>query len=284
MITNFRELFHSIADQISLPESREEKLALASLIAEDLFDSSPNARMTNQEIAVTDEDQLRMVEIIKRLNRYEPIQYILGYAWFRGRKFKVTPSVLIPRPETEELVQIVVDIMKPRPSQPRILDIGTGSGCIPVSLALELGGSLLFGLDISEEALAIAVENARQLNAAVQFSRVDILKDEIPVTMLDVVISNPPYITRAESESMQRTVTDSEPHLALFVNDDDPLIFYRTIARKARFVLKPSGHLVFEINARFGNEVKALLQSEGYNRVEIHKDVSGKDRFAVAEL
>ncbi|WP_215225341.1 peptide chain release factor N(5)-glutamine methyltransferase [Echinicola shivajiensis] len=217
---------------------------------------------------------------LKELESGKPIQYILGHAPFYGRDFKVSPAVLIPRNETEELVHLIIQ----ENQQPnlRILDIGTGSGCIPISLFLEMQQPETHALDISNEALEIAKANATQLHAKINFHKTDILKEEIPLEELDILVSNPPYVRMLEKTWMRSNVLDHEPDLALFVTDDDPLVFYRTIAQKGLNALKPEGKLYFEINEALGKEMIKLIKTMGYLDVTIHKDLQGKDRMLSA--
>lgn len=206
-----------------------------------------------------------------------PIQYILGKAPFYGREFEVSPAVLIPRNETEELVHLILK-ENPKPGL-RIIDIGTGSGCIPITLDLELNNPAVFGLDISEEALKIASRNAFLLHSKAKFSRLDILKEELPFEDLDIIVSNPPYVRYSEKELMHTNVLAHEPHLALFVYDADPLLFYRVISQKAKKALKQGGILYFEINEVFGKETKHLMENLGFEQVRIFEDLNGKERM-----
>ena len=238
-------------------------------------------------------------EIIHRIKAQEPIQYIIGETEFYGRKFKVTPDTLIPRPETEELVQLV---LKAAPQPPEgelklysktpllgvgglILDIGTGSGCIAISLACELPDAQVFACDISGKALKIAQENAERNKANVIFEKVNILE---PFTVhhspFTVIVSNPPYVMNAEKAEMERNVLEYEPHLALFVEDNDPLIFYRKIAEFAAKNLIDRGLCIVEINQAFGLETAELFWNQGFSEVEVLKDMFGKDRMVKAVL
>ena len=192
----------------------------------------------------------------------------------------MTPSVLIPRPETEELVSWIVE---DHPDAPvRILDIGTGSGCIPVSLAHRLPLSTVHAWDVSPEALEVARRNAIRNGVTVHFLQVDALQESWPSLNIDVLVSNPPYITEKERTDMERNVLDWEPELALFVPDNDPLLFYRHIARIGLDLLSPSGTLYYEINRAYGAETVSLLQQLGYHSVELRKDLSGNDRMVKA--
>lgn len=218
-----------------------------------------------------------LTHAMENLMAGKPIQYILGKAPFYGREFEVSPSVLIPRNETEELVHL---ILKENPKEGlRILDIGTGSGCIPITLDLEMDGPTVFGIDISDEALEIASRNAVLLHSKTVFSRLDILKEELPYQDLDIIVSNPPYVRHSEKEQMHTNVLAYEPHLALFVFDEDPLLFYRVISQKAKKALNFGGKLYFEINEAFGKETKKLMEDMGYEEVKIFEDLNGKERM-----
>lgn len=210
----------------------------------------------------------------------KPIQYILGKAPFYGREFFVDPSVLIPRNETEELVHWI--IQENKSTNLRILDIGTGTGCIPISLDLVMRRPRVYGLDISKEALEMAKKNNTTLGAGVQFIEADILNQAIDLSELDIIVSNPPYVLESEKGQMHPNVLDHEPHLALFVANDDALLFYESIARKAKDALKIAGKLYFEINESKGVAVSRLLENLGYSNIEIRKDLNGKDRMVRA--
>jgi release factor glutamine methyltransferase len=278
-MNNSKLLFQDFIKAITLPESREEISGIAYLVFEDLFGLSKTQILTEKNITISSSDQARLTAIIARINQHEPVQYILGGAEFFGRRFKVNPAVLIPRPETEELVRTVLDSKPAAGRSLKILDIGTGSGCIPVTLALEMDGAEVFATDISPEALTVAKENATKLNARVTFLEHDILREEIAIGNLDVVVSNPPYILPREQKDMKKNVVDHEPHLALFTPENDPLIFYRSIAGKAKAVLKKGGLLCVEINEQYGDAVRELFSAAGYDPVQIVRDLSGKNRI-----
>jgi len=218
---------------------------------------------------------------IERLKLYEPIQYIIGDTEFYGLEFKVNPSVLIPRPETEELVAWIIDGHKKK-QQISILDIGTGSGCIAVTLAKHLVNANVYALDVSLEALSLAKENALTNDVNVEFIEADILDWDYGDLQFDVIVSNPPYVRELEKEAMSANVLDHEPHLALFVKDDDALLFYRTITKVANKILKPNGQLYFEINESLGKDTYDLLSNSGYRAVELKKDLFQKDRMIKA--
>jgi release factor glutamine methyltransferase len=218
--------------------------------------------------------------IVARLNQHEPIQYVLGEANFFGRNFKVNPSVLIPRPETELLVR---EVLKTKLAAPNILDIGTGSGCVAITLNLEIANSRVRAIDISHHALDVAKSNAGKLDAIVQFIHADFLSEAINFEPMDFIVSNPPYIMESEKQFMKPNVLGYEPHQALFVPDKDPLLFYRAIASKSKTLLKPFGKILVEINEKFGGEVKDIFQLSGFNEVHILKDLDRKDRIVTAQ-
>lgn len=217
-------------------------------------------------------------EIIMRVNHHEPLQYIFGEADFYGRKFKVSSSVLIPRPETELLIQ---EVLKQNFRAPRILDIGTGSGCIAITLKLEIPNSKIVALDVSENALTVAKKNSESLNANVEFFRQNFLQG-ISLGEFDLIVSNPPYVCASEKTSMDKNVLAFEPDQALFVPDEDPLLFYKAIALQSKTMLKSEGKIYVEINERFGKETKELFERSGFNSVQVIKDLDGKDRIVSA--
>jgi len=232
------------------------------------------------KLSETDYEQLQLM--LKRLADGEPLQYVIGTEWFMDMPFSVCHDVLIPRPETEELVRLIVGRCK-QPS-PRIVDVGTGSGCIAVSLAKLIDGAQVTAVDVSTSAIEVARRNAEQNGAQVEFVRADILADNqlfVP-SSLDVVVSNPPYVTETDKNQMSRNVLDFEPHLALFVPDSDPLLFYRRIAELTQQWLKSGGMLFFEINERFGPETVQLLENMRFDNVELHRDFYEKNRMVSA--
>ena len=232
------------------------------------------------------DDQRELEEIMQRLESGEPVQYIIGAADFCGRQFHVEPEVLIPRPETEELCRWI--IQKNRPSVLSVLDIGTGSGCIAVTLALEMPEAKVTAWDISDEALRIAQKNAKALGANVRFERQNILNIPpgscllSPDSCYDLIVSNPPYIQPKESDGMAKNVLNYEPHIALFAPDDNPIIFYQRIGDHAWQNLKPEGELYFELNPLTANDVSDYLRHLGFSQIEIRRDQFGKQRFLKA--
>lgn len=220
-------------------------------------------------------------KVVEELKKSRPVQYIFNEARFHGHDFYVDGSVLIPRPETEELVDIIVD--ENELSDLSVLDAGTGSGCIAISLALALKFPEVTAVDISEKALEVARRNAAALNARnIDFVCCDMLDMPVEVGKYDIIVSNPPYIAESEKAGMDRNVLDYEPSGALFVPDDDPLRFYKALSRFGADALKPGGRLYFEINSRFPAEIKKMLDADGYVDVELLRDMQGLWRFARA--
>jgi release factor glutamine methyltransferase len=280
---NSKQLFQDFISQITLRDDADEIEAMAYLVFDQILSLTRTDILSEKKILAPASAEARMLEVIQRINRNEPVQYILEQADFFGRKFAVNPSVLIPRPETEELIRLILHSAKSMQRKPlTILDIGTGSGCIPISLGLELTGAKIFATDISEQALTVAAENAKKLKASVSFIRHDILTSEMPIEQVDVIVSNPPYIARSEQHAIRRNVVDYEPALALFVPDDDALIFYRAIAPKAKSVLNAGGMVAVEINERFGKEVADIFNENGYEKVQVLNDMQGKNRIVMA--
>ena len=257
----------------------QEVQAMIRVICEDIFNYDPVDVALRQESELPDFAEQRVADIIARLRRHEPLQYIVGTARFHGHRFKVTPATLIPRPETEQLVDLIID--ENPGSDLRVLDMGTGSGCIAISLARALKFAQVDALDISRDALAVARENADTLKVKVRFFESDMLAPQ-PSATYDIIVSNPPYICWSEREAMEPNVKDYEPGQALFVPDNDPLLFYKEIAPYAARSLEPGGRLYLEINQRFGAEVKRLLEDNGFDEVRIIEDSFGKVRFAAA--
>ena len=223
-------------------------------------------------------DQFR--NILDRLKNSEPIQYILGNTFFYDLEIKVSPAVLIPRPETEELVGLVLKHVK---QHDKILDIGTGSGCIALALKSKMNSVQVKGIDVSEEALQIARWNANLLGLEIDLEKKDILKED-QIGQWNCIVSNPPYIAKKESVDMEINVLDHEPDTALFVSDEDPLIFYERIARLASLNLETKGLLFFEIHEEKGEEIVKLLASLGFVNIEVKKDMQGKDRMIKAAI
>lgn len=265
--------------QLSTCYPEREAHAVALRVLEDAFGVSRTDVYADKVKDFSPEEELRLRHIAERLTAGEPLQYVLGEAEFCGRMFKVAPGVLIPRPETEELVSLVEQQASGRC---RILDAGTGSGCIAVSLALLLPEAEVQAWDISPEALAVARSNADRLGAKVDFRLCDILTAR-PDECFDIVVSNPPYVCERERADMTPQVLEHEPSLALFVPDDDPLRFYRALAALSSHCLKPGGLLAVEINEAYGAETADLFSLSGLVDVQTLLDAFGKPRFVVGK-
>ena len=271
-----KEAIEQLRDGLAGVVEAHEAQAMIRVICEDVFNYDQVDVALRQESELPDFAPERIADIISRLRRHEPLQYILGSARFHGHRFKVSPAVLIPRPETEQLVDLIID--ENTGSDLRVLDMGTGSGCIAISLARALKFAQVDALDVSRDALAVARENASALKVKVRFFESDMLVPQ-PAATYDIIVSNPPYICWSEREAMERNVKDYEPGQALFVPDNDPLLFYKAIAPYAAQSLERGGRLYLEINQRFGDEVKRLLEDNGFDEVRIIDDSYGNPRF-----
>lgn len=270
-----------ISDQLSPIYPKEEIAGITKLIFEKVLKLSGIQLHLQKEEAISAANLAEIKDIVNQLVQFKPIQYILGESHFYGLTFKVTESVLIPRSETEELVDwIIKDYAE---LAPKILDIGTGSGCIPISLLLHIPKASAEAWDISEQALVVANENAINNKVKVSFHHLDLFKAPEEPDKYDVIVSNPPYVTDSEKELMHQNVLNYEPHTALFVTDQDPLLFYAKIAELALIDLKPNGHLYLEINEQFGSQTLELLSAKGYVNLVLKKDLNGKDRMIKAQ-
>ena len=290
----YEELWHRLTP---LYEPGEAK-AIVRLLLDECYGLSWADVLGGKVTELSANDQTELEKIMLRLEKGEPIQYIIGVADFCGRQFHVEPGVLIPRPETAELCQLILATEShgqtrniceiPCHSDANILDIGTGSGCIAITLALELPDAHVSAWDISDEALRIASENAKRLGASVTFEHRDVLSISLtshlsPLTShYDLIVSNPPYICRQETDGMAQNVLDYEPHLALFVPDNDPLLFYRAIAQYATKALKPQGALFFEINPLYVSSLTHLLSTMSCYDIKTLPDHFGKLRVLKA--
>ena len=255
-----------------------EAQALARWLCEECFGLSQTDILLDKDNDLSADSIAKSKEIVQRLLRHEPIQYILGYTTFCGHQFHTAPGALIPRPETEQLVNLILESNKSQ--RPHILDIGTGTGCIALSLALGLPEASVTAWDVSDEALVVARQNMELFpDAKVVFEKTDILSPPNDDRRWNVIVSNPPYVRRCESTEMDSNVLDYEPHLALFVSDDDPLVFYRAIAGYASKHLQKDGQLWFEINQYLGKETAHLIEEYGFADVQVLKDGFGHDRF-----
>lgn len=281
--------------------NEREAQAIVRTVLDALFGMSLTDICLGKVTQLSADDTTRLEKIMQRLEKSEPVQYVLGSEWFAGRLFDVAPGVLIPRPETEDLVKWACDEAKEKEKEdnskeergkeekevskkeevphPSILDIGTGSGCIAITVALALPQARVTAWDISTDALAIAAGNAHRLGASVRFEHQDALSAPDDEERWDVIVSNPPYICDRERADMSDNVLSYEPELALFVPDNDPLLFYRAIARYASKALKPGGRLLFETNTAYAHEVAQVMADEGFTAIEVRNDCFGKPRM-----
>lgn len=282
--------------------NEREAQAIVRTVLDALFGMSLTDICLGKVTQLSADDTTRLEKIMQRLEKSEPVQYVLGAEWFAGRLFDVAPGVLIPRPETEDLVKWTCDEAKEKEKEdnskeergkeekevskkgeevphPSILDIGTGSGCIAITVALALPQARVTAWDISTDALTIAAGNAHRLGASVRFEHQDALSAPDDEACWDVIVSNPPYICDKERADMSDNVLSYEPELALFVPDNDPLLFYRAIARYASKALKPGGRLLFETNTAYAHEVAQTMANEGFTAIEVRNDCFGKPRM-----
>lgn len=264
-------------EKLSDKFSASEIKVFTSLCFFTRFNWTKSDLLLSKDKTVSESDLLWFRTVVKALLAGNPIQYILGQTEFCDLIFKVNENVLIPRPETEELVYIVKE-----EKEGRILDIGTGSGCIPISLKKFNNKSEVVGLDVSEDALEIARENAKNHNLEVTFILDDILNPKIEQEPFDIIVSNPPYVLQSDAKEMKKNVLNFEPHLALFVEDNDPLLFYRMILEYSQKNLKSGGKVYFEIHESMGIPIKQLFLDFGFVEIQIKKDFYGKDRFGIA--
>jgi release factor glutamine methyltransferase len=278
---NAKQLFNAVVRSITLFEPEDEIKSIALLVVEKIYGLSRTDILAQKNLGY--EITATLTESIHRLNAHEPVQYVLGEAHFLNRTFLVNKNVLIPRPETEQLVLLVKEEYKNNENI-RLLDIGTGSGCIAVSLAKELSHSTVFAIDISKEALEVAKQNAELLSATVHFEEADIFHNPQFPERFSAIVSNPPYITHREKTSMNANVINHEPHLALFVPDQDPLLFYTAIAKQATSALEPTGKIFVEINEALAEGVCAVFKEYGFSNTQTIKDIFGKDRIVIASV
>jgi release factor glutamine methyltransferase len=228
---------------------------------------------------------MRLNHALERLQRHEPVQYVLGEAWFYKRKFVVNNHVLIPRPETEELVEEIVNyVFRIMNDKPGILDIGTGSGCIAISIKKELPQSEVVAIDVSQNALDVAKGNAILLGAEVAFKQLDFLKEDRwnELSLYDIIVSNPPYIPFVEKDTLSRNVTEYEPNEALFVLDNDPFVFYKKIAKFSKEHLEKRGRIYVEVHENYAKDVEQIFTDYNFKEVSIGKDIYGKERIVRA--
>lgn len=274
----YRELVASLTPSLG----EREAVSASRIILEDVRGITPTDLIVNGHRTVEDMTADRVRKIAAAVNEGEPVQYAVGSARFYGLDFLVSPAVLIPRPETEGLVDMIVKDYAGM-SDLKVLDCGTGSGCIAIALARNLAFSKVDAIDISDDAIAVANDNAKVLKTYIHVYKRDILTLKSGNERYDIIVSNPPYIADAEAAEMDKRVKDYEPHTALFVPDDDPLKFYRPIAEYAIETLNQDGTLYFEINPRFVDDMKQMLTSAGFNSVDAVRDYIGRYRYIKAK-
>jgi release factor glutamine methyltransferase len=284
-----KELISEIQQELSGLYSNAEIRSLIFMITEKICGIDRQSIFLGKDIKFSSDEKMKIREIVALLKQNMPVQYVLGETYFYGLKFKVDKNVLIPRPETEELVELII---KNEKTPSTILDIGTGSGCIAVSLAKHFPDAEVYGVDISEDILRVASENAALNGVRVNFALFSVISAKVgnnvrrkPMTNgFDLIVSNPPYIAESEKLGMESAVLDYEPHSALFVPDSDPLLFYRHIADFGRQYLKKGGKLYFEINPLFSSEMTEMLEEKRYSDISTGIDLSGKKRIIYANL
>lgn len=291
-LKDIQKTFH---DELDTIYGQEEVDSFFFILIDFYYQVSRIELATTPSLEIKNQDEI--FKALEALKQEQPIQYIIGETEFYGLNFKVNKNVLIPRPETEELVEWVIKVYKNKNTEIKILDIGTGSGCIAIALAKNLPNAKIYALDISENALKVAKQNAVLNNVEVNFFKGDILKMEqegfdeetfgdlgIEAFKFDVIVSNPPYIRVQEKIQMKNNVLNNEPHLALFVKDEDPLLFYNVISDFARLKLKDEGLLFFEINEYLGNDMIRLLKDKQFKNIELKQDIFKKDRMIKGTL
>lgn len=277
-----REVTAHIINELKPYYRESEILGFIRIIIPHVLNLPYSNLLTKTNLLLNEEQRSSLSSIIERLKVYEPIQYIVGEEEFFGLPFMVDKNTLIPRPETEELVeQVIIDNQGKTPS---ILDIGTGSGCIAISLAKNFRNSRVSAWDFSQNALNIAKKNASLNHVDVTFLQVDILGDYPKDKRFSIIVSNPPYVLESEKKDMEQNVLGYEPHSALFVPDNNPLLFYERIANIAIELLTPNGMLYFEINRKKGIETMDMLCRKGFLGISLHKDISGNDRIVKAQM
>ena len=276
-----KTLQSQLIEKLKSTYGEREASNLSHLLLDHFCSLNRMAVAMNNAVEIACSDLESLARAIEKLLAHEPIQHIMGEVEFYGCKIKTDDRALIPRPETEELVDWIYQ--ENALDAPHILDIGTGTGCIPIALKRAIPQAKVNAVDISTEALALAKENAQANDVTIDFAQLDVLKDVIPFQQLDIIVSNPPYIPIQEKESMESNVVDFGPNLALFVSDEDPLIFYRVIAEQAIQLLNLGGILYFEIHENFGQMLVTLMEEIGFTNVTLKQDLQGKDRMIQAQ-
>ncbi len=280
-----REIKIQYLKELETVYNEREAGSLLNVLIKHFFGLSRVDQAVQADFRLSESEILKLHFAVKDLKNQKPVQYITGEAEFQGLKLKVTPDVLIPRPETEELIDLIVKENKPGKIN-SILDIGTGSGCIALSLKKYFPAAEVTGIDISEAGLKIAKENGKLNGLQVNFVKADILDSKVKnkFDKFDMIVSNPPYVTEDDKILMEKNVLEFEPHLALFVENNEPLVFYDRIADFSVEKLNPDGQLWFEVNEKYGHEVSGLLKHKGFKNVTVIKDFRGKERFVFCKM
>ena len=275
-----KELYRNFLLQLQKIYSLSEATAISNRVFEKAMSLKRSDILKNPGKIITTADDASIQHILQQLLQHKPVQYVLGEAWFYNMKFKVNEHVLIPRPETEELVEQLIKDRRSKLTDPKILDIGTGSGCIAIAIQKNLPASLVTAIDVSENAIALAAENAVLHNAHINFKQMDFLNEKNweAFPMFDIIISNPPYIPINEKEKLGKNVSLYEPHIALFVPNRSPLIFYEKIAAFGITNLRPSGKIYLETHESYAQQVAGLFRKD-YETVMVKKDMFGKERM-----
>jgi len=277
-IQTIKDIRFYLTKELAEIYQEQEINALTNIIIKTVAGITRLHQLYNSEQVVNREQAAKIIEICKELKKGKPVQYILGETTFYDCLIKVNSATLIPRPETEELVHLIINENKGYHGE--IIDFGTGSGCIAVALAANLPGSIVTGIDISDDAISIARENAHLNNVNISFEKADIFDfDSKTVNKAGIIVSNPPYVRNSEKQLMNKNVLDFEPHMALFVNDSEPLVFYKAILGIADKILVPGGRLYFEINEAMGATMVKLLGAFAYSDIQIVADINNKDRI-----
>lgn len=269
------EAFYSLKKELTHLYEVQEATAIAHEVMEDISQLSKIDRLIQKDLVLNSQQQNAWEYMFDELMQGKPLQYVLGKCWFMGKPFKVNEQVLIPRPETEELVIWILNDWKKKQGTQKIIDIGTGTGCIPIALKAEWPSAQIYACDVSMGALEMAQINAQNLGQEIHFIQQDILTQALwqQLPQYDIIVSNPPYIPINELATMETHVTAHEPHLALFVADNDRFLFYRTIAQLGKTKLKEGGAIYCEIHRDFPEETKAVFEAEGYTDIELRKDI-----------
>jgi len=276
------ELYRQFLAELEHVYEKNEASNICAMLFENIAGITKPALVKNPERPLDENISLKLQDCLLELKQHKPIQYVIGEAWFYKMKLKVSPAVLIPRPETEEIADAIIQYLKDKPAA-SLLDIGTGSGCIPIAIKKNLGSIQVSAIDISTEALLIAIENSIQQQTAIDFQQANFLDEETWASFpsFDVIVSNPPYIPGNEKRSLDKNVTAFEPHSALFVEDERPLIFYEKIAAFAKTHLKKNGKIFVETHEQFAKQVAELFD-KGLYSTKIINDMNGKQRMVIA--